>query len=353
MPDIEFVPESVDTDAEDGLPGRLPRVPLRLIGILAIGIACAAAVVVTVRRPGPAPPSPRPTRVAIDFGSGFRPLLPGRTPVLDVAAVGASSWVLRRDAIFVVRAGRPRVRLALPVALSDPRLVADPGANLVWLVANGVARAYDGGTLRLRFRGWAPPCEDATAMDGQLFVTNNRDVVEVGPGLHVPRHIATTRGPIVAVTADPTRHRLIVAYVGAPSRVMSLVPQPHGPARIGRMARYNANQPTLAVAAGQIWLAGYSSANVLVRLDPTTLRPVAHTSLGSQFGLGAYLAGAGAYAVWVRGAGDGGELRCLNAVTGRQLQTWLISGRVASVASRAVVATGAGAVQLDLVGCTG
>jgi len=55
----------------------------------------------------------------------------------------------------------------------------------------------------------------------------------------------------------------------------------------------------------------------------------------------------------VRGAGDGGELRCLNAITGQQLQSWTLSGRVASVASQAVVATRTGVVRLDLAGCTG
>ena len=353
MPDIEFVPDSVDSDAEDGLPGRLPHIPARWLGMIAIGVVCAAAVVVTARRSQPMPAATRPSQAAVDLGSGFRPVLAGPEPVLDVAAVATSSWVLRRDGIFVVRPGRPITRLALPAPLADPRLVADPGADIVWLVANGVAQAYDGHTLDIVFDGWAPPCEGATAMDGRLFVTNDRDVVEVGPGLRVPRHIETAPGPIAAITADPTRHRLILAYLAAHSRLMALVPQPQGPGRVERTSRFNDNQPTLAVAAGQIWLAGYSSSNVLVRLDPATLRPVALTALGSELGLGAYLAGGGASIVWVRGAGDGGELRCLDATTGRQLQTWLVDGRVASVAKQAVVATGTGVVALDLAGCTG
>ena len=353
MPDIEFVQNSVDSDAEDGLSGRLPRIPARWVGIVAIGIVCAAAVVVTARRSQPVPAAVRPSQVAVDLGSGFRPVLTGRDQVVDVAAVGASSWALRRDGIFVIRPGRTITRLPLPAALADPRLVADPGTDLVWLVANGLARAYDGRTLAVVFDGWAPPCDDATAMDGMLFVTNDRDVVEVGPGLRVPRHVETTPGPIAALTADPTRHRLILAYLAAHSRLMAVAPESSGPARVEQTAAFDFNQPTLAVAAGQLWMAGYSADNVLVRLDPQTLRPVARTSLGSALGLGAYLAGGGAYTVWVRGAGDGGELRCLSAITGRQLQSWLVDGRVASVASLAVVVTGTGVVSLDLAGCTG
>lgn len=353
MPDIEFVPESVDTDAEDGPPGGSPRSPSRLLAYFAVGIVCVAAVVVTARRPAATPTAARPSHVALDAGSGYQLVLPGREPVLDVATVASSSWVLRPDAIFVLRPGRPTARLALPGAIADPRLVADDGAGLVWLVANGLARAYDGSTLRRVFDGWAPPCEDATAMDGRLFVTNDRDVVEVGPGLRVPHHVATAPGPIAAIAADPTRHRLIIAYLGAPSRLLALVPRPHGPARVARSATYETNEPTLAIAAGQIWLAGYSSVDALVRLDPVTLRAAAHTSLGTALGLGAYLAGSGAYALWVRGAGDGGELRCVNAITGQQLQSWTLSGRVASVASQAVVGARTGLVRLDLAGCSG
>ncbi len=353
MREIEFVPDSVDDDAAGPVPARLPRIPARLVGILATAIVCVTAVVVTARQPAPMPVAAPPAHVIGDLGSGFRSVLPGREPVLDVAAVASSSWALRRDGIFVVRPRRPVARIALPAAVAAPRLVADAGADVVWLVGNGLARAYDGRTLDVVFDGWAPPCDNATAMDGRLFVTNDVDLVEVGPGLRVPLHAATAPGPIAAIAADPSRHRLIVAYLGAPSRILAIVPRRNGPARVERAAPLAANEPTLAVAGGRIWLAGYDSVSALVRLDPVTLRPVGGATLGAALGLGAYLAGAGASTVWVRGTGDAGELRCLDATDGRQLQTWLLDGRVASAARHAVVAAPSGALVLDLGLCRG
>jgi outer membrane protein assembly factor BamB len=261
--------------------------------------------------------------------------------------------VLRRDALYVIRPRRPIAKIALPAPLADPQLVSDPGAGLVWLVANGFARSYDGRTLQPVSTRWAPPCDNVAAMGGRLFLTVDRDVVEVGPGLRVPRRIAVTAGPIVALTADPTRNRLILAYVGRPSRVVALVPQPDARASIEQASLLHVNQPTLAVADGQIWLAGYSGGDALARLDPATLRPVALSSVESALGLGAYLAGAGASTVWVRGAGDDGELRCLDASTGRQLQSWLVSGRVAAAAPHALVGTVTGPMELDLARCAG
>ncbi len=355
MPEIEFLPDNVAGDADEQLRVRPPRVSARWVGIVAVAIVVATAVVVTSRRPesAPAPRVAAPSQVAVDLGSGFRTALSGRGPVLDVAALTGSSWVLRRDGLFVIRPGRAVARLVLPAALADPQLVADPEAGLVWLVANGLARSYDGRTLRPVFEGWAPPCDTVTAMGGRLFLTVDRDVVEVGPGLRVPRRIAVMPGPIVALAADPTRVRLILAYLGRPSRVVALAPLSAGRAAVEQTSILEVNEPTLAVAAGQIWLAGYSGSDALVRLDPTTLRAVAHSSIESALGLGAYLAGAGASTVWVRGAGDGGELRCLDATTGRQLQSWLLSGRVAATARRALVGTVTGALQLDLAHCAG
>jgi outer membrane protein assembly factor BamB len=273
--------------------------------------------------------------------------------VLDVAAIPGSSWVLRRDGLFVIRPDHPVKRLVLPTPLADPQLVADPDAGLVWLVANGLARSYSGGTLHTVFQGWAPPCDGATAMLGRLFVTVDRYVVEVGPGLRVPFHVATMPGPIVAVTADPTRVRLILAYLARQSRVVALSQRPDGRGVVEEGAVLHVNQPTLAVAGGNIWLAGYSGGDALARLDPHTLRPVGLSSAESALGLGAYLAAAGASTVWVRGAGDDGELRCLDAATGRQLQSWVVSGRVAAAAPSALVGTINGAVELELARCKG
>ena len=355
MPEIEFLPDSVADGADEEPRLQTPSVLPRWVWIVAIAVIAVTAIVVTARSHGlgSTPLAAAPSQAAVDLGSGFRPVLPGQEPALDVAAITGSSWVLRRDALFVIRPGRPVTRLALPAPLADPQLVADPGAGLVWLVANGFAQSYDGRTLRPVFTGWAPPCDNVAAMGGRLFLTVDRDVVEVGPGLRVPRRIAVTAGPIVALAADPTRTRLILAYVGRPSRVIALVPRPDGPASVEQKSLLGVNQPTLAVAAGQIWLAGYSGGDALARLDPATLRPVALSSVESALGLGAYLAGAGASTVWVRGAGDGGELRCLDATSGQQLQSWLVSGRVAAVAAHALVGTVTGPLELDLARCAG
>src|SRR5690242_13522777 len=129
MPDIEFLPENVDEpDADEELPGVLRRGLTRWVSGFAVGaIALGAVLVMTTRKdpgPGPAPPPPpltttSPPRVINPVnGIGLSHVPMGRAsgePVLDIAVIGNSTWVLQADGLYVARPGRT-ARIELPAA---------------------------------------------------------------------------------------------------------------------------------------------------------------------------------------------------------------------------------------------
>ncbi len=190
---------------------------------------------------------------------------------------------------------------------------------------------------------------DVAALGGRLYLTGGTDLIEVGPGLARPRRVFVAPNPLTAVAADTTRGRLLVAYQDGASRILALRPRPAGPAQVVAATTIRTVNVTLAVADDAIWLAGFSTGGgALIRLDQTTLRPMLHFAYEGLLGAGAVLVGQGAASVWVRDGIGGPELRCVDARSGAQAQTWQLDGLVSSTSGRAVVGTGAGAVQLHL-----
>jgi hypothetical protein len=366
MPDIEFLPESVDEpDAGEELSGGSRRTLVRLVSAFAVGsVVLAALLLATTRKDSTSLPTPTPTAPVVPplprvinpvNGVGLKHVPVGPTagePVLDIAVLGDSTWVLQADALHVVRPGR-MVRIMLPAALQDAQLITDVPSRLVWLVAKGVVGAYDARTGRIEFGARVPTFTAAAAMQRHLFLAVGLDLIEIGPGMS-PRNILTTRAPITLLVADPTRARLIASYQSGPSQLQSIVPRANGPARAGRSATIRSVEATIVDVAGAIWLAGFTTGDgVLMRLDPRTLRPALHPSSDGLFDSGAQLVGAGASSIWVRSSDTGNQLFCLDATTGRLMQSWLLGGSVASTDHHAVLGSTFGPLVLDLGRCHG
>jgi hypothetical protein len=373
MPDIEFLPENVGgaDDAEELSGSR--HLPRRLIVAGALALCALVAVAATIaltsgggsHRPPAALPSQHPSgrpsavrSVVADPVSGLRPVFVGPysgEPVLAVAVAGSSAWLLQADGLHVVPPpGGRRFRLPLPPALQDARLVADPGAHLVWLVAKGVARAYDTRTVRLAFAAQVPPYTDVTALDGRLYVVSGDAVLAVGPGQRLARPVLSTTQQLAAITADQAAHRLVVADYSTPARLWLLTPRGYRAAHVDRTGVAELMKPSLGAAGGALWIAGFDTGNgVLLRLDPTTLQTIARSSLEQVLEPGAIIAASGTASIWVREGGGGSLLRCIDAATGTPEQTWPVTGPIASSAGTAVVGTSFGGLYLGLERCRG
>lgn len=351
MPEIEFVPDGGSSDA--GVPLR--RRPRGWALATAVALAGTALLVV-----GSRPDESYPTATArVDAYSGFglRHVLrgpDGNQPALAVAITGATTWVLQHDGLHIVDAAGRGVRRDGRAISTQGRLVADPDGRRVWLVGNGSAVAYSTRTRRAVGTVAAPPATSVAAMDGRLFATTGRDLVELAPRGTPPRRVLTGPAELLSVAADPVRARLLVTDTRSPAHVWAVVPRRAGPGRIEQETTIRSVRPTLGVAGGRIWLAGVDTGDgVLMRLDPTTLHPITPDRVGAALEPGAVVAAGGESTVWVRAARPDGVLHCDDAVTGRPLQSWLLRGPVASTAGRAVIGTANGALELGLHLCGG
>lgn len=367
MPDIEFLPESIDEpDAEEELSGGLRRARWRWISGLGLAAVLLISLLIATskndRKPTATPtplitPTTSATRGVINpvNGVGLPHVRVGPSsgdPVLDVAVLGRTVWVLQADALHVARPGGT-VRIQLPAALQQAQLITDVPGRLVWLVANGIARAYDARSAQIVFGARVPTFTAVAAMQRRLFIAVGLDVIGLGPGAG-PQRIVSTQVPITLLVADPTRERLIASYQSGPSELFAVVPRAHGPARVERSVTIRSVEATVVAAAGAIWLAGFSTGDgVLMRLDARTLRPALRPSFDTLFGSGAQLVGAGTSSIWVRTSDTGNQLFCLDAATGRLMQSWLLAGTVASSGHRAVLGSTFGPLVLDLGRCRG
>jgi hypothetical protein len=355
VPGIEFLPDGVGSDARAELRPPGPTRPHRLMIGAVLVLVAAAVVVAASRRATPYRPA---SRIDTYSGVGLRHVVSGAgadAPVLAVAVTGATTWVLEADGLHIVGATGSDVRRRVPArGWTSAQLVADPAGRVVWLVGNGLAYAYSTRTRELVDASTAPDFRSAAALHGRLFLAADRTVVELGGANAGPRPVFTAPAELTSVAADPLRNRLLIADAASPTHVWAVVPGDAGPGRVVRETTIRSVRPSLVVTAGRIWMAGVDTGDgVLMRLHPDTLRPVSPRRLGSGLEPGAVIAGAGESAVWVRAAKPDGEVRCDDADTGRQLQSWLLTGPVASTGGRAVIGTAHGALELDLHLCGG
>jgi hypothetical protein len=358
--EFEFLPESVDGAADEEL---LATAAPRTGRWLALGGLAAAAVLIAGLALAGNGSSPHPptitTAVTLPSGPPVYDTLPrlafgrsSRLPVFGVAVLGTSTWVLQDDGLHVVRPGRPAVHLHVPGTPQTARLLADPRTRLVWLVTQQRARAYAADT-RVVVDVAVPAFSDVAVLGRRVYLAAGAQLVEAGAGERA-RQVFLAPGPLAAVAADPDRGRLIVAYQSGPSRVFALRPRPDAAARVERSTTIRSINATLGVAGDAIWFAGFSTGDgALMRLNPVTLRPALHFAYEGSLGSGGVLVAEGASSIWVREGLGGSELRCVDARTGAQAQTWQLDGLISSTTGRAVLGTGSGAARMQMGGCPG
>jgi hypothetical protein len=368
--DVEFyVPGDGEADADDevldtGKPGAGHR---RLLGWAVV--VCAAAAVAGLVAGTHGHGHPRVPQV-----EGLLPVVvPDPTPARVLPDSAPAAVV---DGAVVALAGNTLVWRAFDgtttahIPIDDPSanytLVADPAGHRVWLVRLGPASmrvtTYDRwGPERESSFGNGSVANDAAVLDGSLWVDTDGGVQRVSSGATGGSMDDTGMPGGYAITADPSRHRLLlVDYDSGLPRIR--VQDPGRAAAVGSVSA-PFGKGELVVVGGRIWAAGYSSTGaVLARLNPRTLRPVQHSPLESYLGPGAIVAAIGSRDLIVRSGAGGQAMWCIDARDGTVQHVWSeISGSVvvvpdggARTRSGVYLATGEGApVRLDSSGCPG
>jgi hypothetical protein len=370
--DVEFL------DVEDGAGAvdevldcssarrRRPRGGVLTVATVAVLLVAAFAVRMrsTPPRPDAGPPPPHPTpaptltlpgpspfgagNITMTFGGGrLFALSASRLGVLDAAEPGT---------------GRHSAYIALDPATQDTfGLVWDGAANSVWVLPlfgrqPGNLREYRPDLRLRRIVQLHDVAHSAAVLDGALYVTTNSGMMRIGRSdrprrVPIPQHAFQHYGDFGDVHADPTRHRVLFLTYEYSAHLESWSPTT-GRSQVVRLGVAN---PTLAVVAGQIWLAGFRGATgVVERLDPRTLRPVASSPLADELGPGAVIVDAGNSSILVRSGTDPGPLWCVDARDGRVRQRWFgPSGPVTGSGRDLFVAASRAVQRLPVSGCPG
>ncbi|HEY2273629.1 MAG TPA: hypothetical protein VGH30_12695 [Jatrophihabitantaceae bacterium] len=376
MRDIEFVPDQPDDELLDN-GARRPRPPWLIpVGLAVIVIA---AFIVLVNRNSSSTPSAAPSRPAASSTPGpvatAADLPPGNAEgqgsfgepidaganVLDVAVSGDMFWELQPRQILRYNEAGVQARGRLPFVVPDRdelRIVLDLPTDGLWLVITEKRHTrlveYDVVRLKLlRSLTLDGSASDAAALDGTLYLTVGNDLVRV-PEHGQPDRVAHESTSLAAIVTDSARGGLLMADVAAPTHLWRITPHTHGRVHVADPVSEPVIKASLAVANGAIWIAGFAHHGaVLMRLDPTSLKAVARSSLRQRLGPGAVLVAGGVLDVWVRSGGGSQDLHCIDAAGGHPLQRWDISGPVSSGGGTALVATADGAVPLQLSRCSG
>jgi outer membrane protein assembly factor BamB len=379
MPGIEFLPEQpADAGSVEVLDTGPRRRPPRWLVPLGVAVVAVAAALVLLNQdssppskpaasPSPSASVPLPLNLALADGLGEP--LDGTVgaAALDVAVAGQSTWVLQPQRIVGIIAPTGRIMFGsvpgrpLDDEFNDAsaRLVLDVPAGRLWVVVEGDARGraveYNNTTLaRIREVDSLGLIQSAAALDGHLYVTSGNRLLDIAPG-RAPVTLARVSNSLGSIVVDPARGRLLMADFGMPTRVWAIYPGAARGRQVASPVRVPMTKASLAVSSGAIWAAGYDTGSgALMRLDPRTLRPIRRSPLDPDLQPGAVAVGSGVAVIWVRpGSNDARELDCVDAAGGELLQSWQVQGPVASVGATALVATQAGAVPLDLAGCSG
>jgi hypothetical protein len=365
--DVEDGTGAVDEILDCGSRGRRPGAGVLTVAAVAALLLAALAFRVNSgpRRPDAALPHPSPLRPAptltlpgpSPFGAGNITMVFGggrlfalsasRLGVLDPAPVGSA----RRSAYIPLD----------PASQDTEGLVWDGDTHSVWVLPlfgrqPGILREY-GADLRLRrMVQLFDVAHSAAVLDGAMYVTTNSGLMRIGRSgrpqqVPIPQHAFQHYGDFGDVHADPTRHRVLFLTYEYSAHLESWSPAT-GRSRVVRLSVAN---PTLAVVAGRIWVAGFRGARgVVERLDPRTLRPVAASPLAAELGPGAVIVDAGRSSILVRSGTDPGPLWCLDARDGRVHQRWSgPRGPVSGSGHSLFVATTRAVQPLPVNGCPG
>lgn len=290
----------------------------------------------------------------------------GTGVVLDAVVSGWHTWVLHanRNNGLSIAIGHDTT---VPLPKRDGsamngtwRLVLDATADRLWAVLEGTRHGR-----ALEYRLWTltfvrelalPSVDGAAAMDGHLYMTSDKRLIDVGPraaihAIPVPgvRGAPGTLGPI---TADPARSRVLLLDYSARTHIWIYHPDRN---RIRLASALPVTKASIAVTDHAIWIGGFGRTGaILWRLTDGSLRRQRVSPLGGELGPGAVLLGGGAQDVWV-GSGGGPGLWCVDGRTGTREQHWGLTPTAVTTDRRRTLAVADGrAVQLNLRGgCTG
>ena len=288
--------------------------------------------------------------------------LPIASPVDDVVADGAHTWVLQRHTLARIDGGRLQAvtGTALDADEQPARLLLDARSGRLWLVVldvpNTVMQVFDARSLKLLNSVQRGPAVTAAAtLDGNLFFADVTGLYRVG--VERPQPLATLGGiqRVVDLAGDPLRHRVLLLVSSGPtlrlwqattSTVAVVAPAPAGLVK-GQLT---------VTGSGQVWAAGFGAAGaVLVRLDPRTWGTIAASPLSDEVGPGALLLASGTDSLLV-GPGSGSTaMWCIDGQHGVPVQRWGVLPDQAAVTHGAGYATSRGGLfRLNLTGqCTG
>jgi hypothetical protein len=360
-----------------------------LAAVLAIAAVVAAVGVVLHTGGDPSPPpaaqsgsgsAPRPAgsrSAATPTGGvlGVRgvPGIPIDTghpgPVLDVGITGAAIWVLQprwvsvrslggdqRD-FFIT--GRPLAALDGAVGGAGFRgFVPDERAGLMWAVVDerdaGRVLEFSTGPVRLVSDFAVAPMTGAAALGGHLYLTSANRVLEAA-GDRTTHLVAALAQPLSGIVAAPAQRRLFVVGDGDPAGLWGLLAPGGTRVRLHRYPDLDIAKAALAMVGGRIWAGGFDTGDgVLVQLNARTLRPQRRSPIGPSLEPGITVLTSGEAVLWVRtSADDGARLICVDGKTGESLQSWTVSGPVASSGGTIVVGPLSGAVSVRPGACPG
>jgi hypothetical protein len=361
--DVQFVDDGSFATSDDDVvalgPGRFPR---WLTAVLVAAALVAVVAVVLSRGSGMRDPATAGSRssaapaAAQTQGVG-NPFPIGPTAAVDVAVAGGRIYALQAGRIAAVDPLTRRVVAQAQVPGADPsaslRLLPDAADARIWVVSffapTGLLAEYDARSLRLlRSVTWHAPIRAATILGGDLYFTTTGIAAwpAAAPAPRVVPALAYVDGP---VTADPTRHRVLIADAGGlrsyrPGGTLSA--PVHAPVMKGE----------LVVVHGAVWFVGFAvtGSAVVAPVDPVTLRVGDNAGVVVDLGNGAEVAGVGTDVIWVRNGSGSGGLWCVDARDGRVYTSWgSAPGNVASVSHAGYLATGFALVPLIMGTCPG
>ncbi|HZC51888.1 MAG TPA: hypothetical protein VE441_05270 [Mycobacterium sp.] len=243
------------------------------------------------------------------------------------------------DGLFVFVAGEAlwwidrHEHVAAMYPLPDPAgrytLVADRATHRVWLVRLAPESiqvvAYRSRThaelARFAVHGAA---SGAAVLDGCLYLITGAGWQHISISGPVISMTPTFMRGRVAITADARRHRLLLIVRG---KIEARRP---GNAQRVVSTSLPFYPVSLAVAGGHIWAGGWSAAGAarLVRLDPRTLRPQLQSPHPAPL-----IVASDAHDLLVRSGAGSAALRCLDARTGKLINSWSDVRSAAAVAA--------------------
>jgi hypothetical protein len=367
--DVDFL--SGDAGPESGADvleyGRRRRPP-RWVWLVAAALVVALVVAVAVFRHGSRHlrAAKRPsTSVSVAAPPPVGSALPLASPsaALDVWASAGEVWVLQPGRLTLLddlTSLRAAGSFTLGRADPDSRtvMVVDPAFGVLWVVVEGGTASrvleFNAFTLDESRELTLPKISGAAALRGHLYLTSGVRLIDIPWGA-APHTVATAPAgtSLGSIAADPTRSQLLLIDYGSPTHLWIWQP---GHALTLTTAPLAFAKGTIAVAHGQVWVAGYGqSGAALLHLAASAndLTPVDISPLSGGLGPGALVVASGQQVLWVRSGAGGDDLWCIDADTGRDLQHWNLDGAVTSTAGTAVIATSSGARPLHLSGCPG